>query len=241
LKKLGTGAIFRTETNPLHNRYLVRPVWIAACIATGCGHKPAPQASPATQPTTPLPTTGLSGQQVILLPLTLVAAEDSLHWETALRDRRATLARADSVVGALLQARAPEVTWVLPSEVRRAARRAPGLATDPDQLGTAMLRVERLTVVPDPLRGQVRTLAALSGGGGGRHVLFPVALIFRRAHPSPRVTPTAIPPTGRAELGLVLADIRTGRIEWRTIARGEGDDPWTTLARAMKTITPGLP
>jgi hypothetical protein len=241
LKKPGTGAIFRTETNPLPNKHLVRLVWIAACIATGCGHKPAPQASPAIQPTLPLPTTGLAGQQVILLPLTLVAAEDSLHWETALADRHATLARADSVVGALLQARAPEVTWVLPSEVRRAARRAPGLATDPDQLGTAVLRVERLTVVPDPLRGQVRTLAALSGGGGGRHVLFLVALIYRRVHLSPPGTPTAVPPTGRAELGLVLADIRTGRIEWRTIARGEGDDPWTTLARAMKTITPGLP
>ena len=84
---------------------------------------------------TPLPTTGLSGQQVILLPLTLVAAEDSLHWEAVLADRRATLARADSVIGALLEARAPEVTWVLPDAVRRAARRAPGIATDPDQLG----------------------------------------------------------------------------------------------------------
>jgi hypothetical protein len=237
LKKPGTGAIFRTETNPLHNKHLVRLMWIAACIATGCGHKPASKASPATQPTTPLPTTGLSGQQVILLPLTLVAAEDSLHWETVLGNRRATLARADSVVGALLEARAPEVTWVLPSEVRRAARRAPGLATDPDQLGTAVLRVQRLTVVPDPLRGQVRTLAALAGGGGGRHVLFPVALIYRRPHAVAGTTH----PTGVAELALVLADIRTGRIEWRTIATGEGDDPWTTLARAVKNITPGLP
>jgi hypothetical protein len=241
LKKPETGAIFRTETNPLHNKYLVRVVWIAACIATGCGHKPAPQASPALQPTMPLPTTGLSGQQVILLPLTLVAAEDSLHWETALGSRRATLARADSVVGALLEARAPEVTWVLPSEVRRAARRAPGLATDPDQLGTAVLRVQKLTVVPDPLRGQVRTLAALSGGGGGRHVLFPVALIFRRTPATAGATRPAARPTGLAELALVLADIRTGRIEWRTIATGEGDDPWTTLARAVKNVTPGLP
>ena len=187
---------------------------------------------------TPLPTTGLSGQQVILLPLTLVAAEDSLHWETVLADRHATLARADSMVGAMLEARAPEVTWVLPSEVRRAARRAPGLATDPDQLGTAVLRVQKLTVVPDPLRGQVRTLAALAGG---RHVLFLVALIYRRARPSPGGTHPAARPAGVAELALVLADIRTGRIEWRTIATGEGDDPWTTLTRAVKNITPGLP
>jgi hypothetical protein len=185
-----------------------------------------------------LPVTGLSGQQVILLPLTLVAAEDSLHWEKILNDRRATLGRADSVMGSLLTARAPEVSWVLPAEVRRAARRAPGLATDPDQLGTAVLRVQKLTVIPDPLRGQVRTLAALAGGGGGRHVLIPVALIYRRP---PASLGAARPAVGLAELALVLADIRTGRIEWRTVTIAEGDDPWIALNRAMKRITPGLP
>ena len=240
MKKPGPGAIFCTETNPLCNKYLVRLACIA-CIAAACGHKPAAQTTPAIPPATPLPVTGLSGQQVILLPLTLVAAEDSLHWESALGDRRATLARADSVMGALLVARAPEISWVLPDEVRRAARRAPGLATDPDHLGTAVLRVQKLTVVPDPLRGQVRTLAALAGGGGGRHVLIPVALIYRL----PRATVGAPRPVARtvgmAELVLVLADIRTGRIEWRTITTGEGDDPWITLTRAMKRVTPGLP
>jgi hypothetical protein len=224
----------------LNNKHLVYLTWIAAWIAAGCGHKPPPQAGAVTPLTAPLPTTGLSGQQVILLPLTLVAAEDSLHWDAMLANRRATLARADSVVGELLQARAPEVTWVMPSEVRNAARRAPGIATDPEQLGTAVLRVQKLTVVPDPLRGQVRTLAALAGGGGGRHVLFLVALIYRRAPPGPGAARPAAG-TGLAELALVLADIRTGRIEWRTITTGEGDDPWISLTRAMKKITPGLP
>lgn len=238
MKKLGPGAIFCTETNPLYNKYLVRFVWIA-CIAAGCGRKQASNATPALPPTTPLPVTGLSGQQVILLPLTLVAAEDSLHWEGMLADRRVTLTRADSVMGALLQARAPEVTWVLPGEVRRVARRAPGLVTDPDQLGTAVLRAQKLTIVPDPLRGQVRTLAALAGGG--RYVLIPVALIYRRARASGGGPRPAAAPTGVAEVALVLADIRTGSIAWRTIATGEGDDPWITLTRAVKQMTPGLP
>lgn len=237
MKKPGPGAIFRTETNPLHNKHLVRLVWIAAGFAAGCGHKPAPQAIPLPPPTLPLPTTALAGQQVVLLPLTLIAAEDSLHWESQLADRRATLNRVDSVVGALLTARAPEVSWVLPATVRRAARHAPGVATDPDQLGTAVLRVEKLTVVPDPLRGQVRTLAALSGG---RYVLIPVALIYRRAP----VPVGAAPPshrTGVAQFAFVLADIRTGHIGWRTIAIGEGEDPWVSLTRAVKNLTPGLP
>ena len=236
----GPGAIFRTETNPLCNKYLVRLAWIA-CLAAACGHKRAAQTTPAIPPATPLPVTGLSGQQVILLPLTLVAAEDSLHWEKPLGDRHTALARADSVMGELLVARAPEISWVLPDEVRRAARRAPGLATDPDHLGTAVLRVQKLSVVPDPLRGQVRTLAALAGGGGGRHVLIPVALIYRFP-PATVGAPHPVARTGgMAELALVLADIRTGRIEWRTITTGEGDDPWIALTRAMKRVTPGLP
>jgi len=214
-------------------------MWTLVCVGAGCGHKPAPEATPAIPPTLPLPTTGLAAQQVLLLPLTLVAAEDSLHWEAKLGDRRAALARADSLIGEMLQARAPEVTWVLPSEVRRAAHHAPGIAPDPEQLGTAVLRVPELTMIPDPLRGQVRTLAALAGGGGGRFVLIPAALIYRRAPAG--ATHPATPPTGLAELSLVLADVRTGQIAWRTTATGEGDDPWISLTHAMKNVTPGLP
>ena len=58
-----------------------------------CGGK-RPVQGPA--PAAPLPTGGLAGQQVSVLPLTLVAAEEELHWDTSLADRRAALGRADS-------------------------------------------------------------------------------------------------------------------------------------------------
>jgi hypothetical protein len=201
---------------------------MATAVLVGCGHKPPPQ---AIEPTAPLPTAGIAGQQVILLPLTLVAAQDSLHWDAALADHHATLARADSTVGMLLQTRVPEVTWVLPSELRRVARRAPGIATDPDQMGTALLRFRSLVIVPDPLRNQLRTLAALAGGGS--LALVPADLIYKR-------TPGR-PTDGTAELTLVLVDVRTGHVGWRTVARGEGNDPWTALTRAVKGLSPGLP
>jgi hypothetical protein len=35
--------------------------------------------------------------------------------------------------------------------------------------------------------------------------------------------------------------VRTGRIGFRTVARGAGDDPWTALVHAVKTLTPGMP
>ena len=199
-------------------------------VVLGCGGKKTDQ-PPVPVPTAPLPTAGISGQSVSVWPLTLVAAEDTLHWGTLLADRRATLDRCDSIIGNLLTGRSPEVTWVSPAELRRAARRAVGIATEPDQMGTAFLRAEKLIDVPDPLRYQIRTLVGIAGG---RFALVPAGLVYRHA-PG---TPVGV---GTAELSIVLIDTRVGKVGWRTVARGEGQDPWTALTRAMKSLTPGLP
>ncbi len=214
-------------TNPLQIKNLV-----AVALLAGCGGRKHAE-TPA--PTQPLPTAGLAAQQVSVLPLTLLAAEDSLNWQAQFADRRAALARADSVIGTLITARAPEVSWVLPDALRRAARRAPGIAPDPDQMGSAVLRAPKLETVPDPLRGELRTLVAL-GGNGGRFALVPAALVYRRAAAGPPDRPFAT-----AELTIAMVDARTGRVGFRTIARGDGDDPWSALTRAVKNLTPGLP
>src|SRR5207237_1128181 len=154
---------------------------------------------------------GIAAQQVGITPLTLIVAEDSLHWQALLGERRAALAKSDSVIGTLLTTRAPEVTWLLPDELRRAARRAPGIAPDPDQMGTAILLRGggREEIVPDPLRHELRTLAALVGAGGGRFVLVPAGLVFRR---------TGGPADGRWGGG----GVRLGRAVRRDERRGEG-------------------
>jgi hypothetical protein len=196
-----------------------------------------PEQSPTPAPTAPLPTAGLAGQKVALTPLALVAAEDSLHWDAVIADRRVTLDKIDSIITTLLAARAPEVTWVPPAELRRVARRAVGIATDPDQLGTPFLRAEKLVDVPDPLRYQLRTLVGLIGG---RFAMVPASLVFRAADSSN----SAVGPSSRqavAELSIVMIDTRVGKVGWRTVARGEGSDPWTALTRAVKSLTPGLP
>jgi hypothetical protein len=220
-------------TNPLKDNYFVRRVACGVVIAAAlsCGGKKSAQ-EPAPVPTAPLPTAGLAGQRVALTPLALVAAEDTLHWDALIGDRRVTLDKSDSIIATLLTARAPEVTWVGPAELRQTARRAPGIAADPDQMGTPFLRAEKIVVVPDPLRHQLRTLLGLVGG---RYAMVPAGLVFRQ---------TAGRPNGRtatAELSVVLIDTRIGRIGWRTVARGEGDDAWTALTRAVKSLTPGLP
>jgi hypothetical protein len=249
LKIHGAGTILRAVTNALQIKSLVRGSWCvaSAAVLTACSHK---SQTPTPQPTAPLPTAGIAAQPVGVLPLTLVAAEDSLHWAALLGERRTALAKADSIIGTLLKARAPEVTWLLPDDLRRVARRAPGIAPPPDQMGTAILfrpSEQKPEMVPDPLRSELRTLAALAGGG--RYALVPAGLTFRRTGGpadgrSVSQHPTARPPdrpTATAELTMVLVDVRTGWVGFRTVARGEGDDPWTALTRAVKSLTPGLP
>ncbi len=249
MKIRGAHTILRAVTNPLQIKSLVRAVWygIGCAALAACQHR---SETLTPEPTAPLPTAGIAAQPVAVLPLTLIAAEDSLHWEAVLGERRAALAKSDSIIGTLLKARAPEVTWMLPDELRRAARRAPGIAPAPDQMGSAILfhpSKQQPEMVPDPLRGELRTLAALVGGG--RYALVPAGLAYRRAtalgggprsvgaqHAAPLLHAVAT-----AELTIVLVDVRTGRVGFRTVARGEGDDPWTALTRAVKTLTPGLP
>jgi len=212
---------------------LLKAKYLVVLAAVACGPKKASQ-PPPPEPTAPLPTAGIAGQKVALTPLALVAAEDSLHWDTLIAARRATLDKSDSIITTLLSARAPEVTWVGPPELRRIARRAPGIVTDPDQMGTPFLRASNIIDVPDPLRYQLRTLVGLVGG---RFAMVPAGLVFRK----PAVGPSGRPAVATAELSVVLIDTRTGKIGWRTIARGEGDDPWTALTRAVKSLTPGVP
>ncbi len=206
---------------------------LLACLS--CGGKKSDQ-PPTPLPTAPLPTAGLTGQRVALTPLALVAAEESLHWDALIGDRRTTLDKSDSIIATLLGARASEVTWVGPAELRHIARRAPGIAADPDQMGTPFLRATNIVDVPDPLRYQLRTLMGLVGG---RYVLVPAGLVFRVARPG--AAPGGSPAAAAAELSVVLIDSRVGKVGWRTTARGEGGDPWTALTRAVKSLTPGLP
>jgi len=217
-------------TNLLKDNYFVRNAWygVGLLAVLGCGGKKSDQ-QPTPAPTAPLPTAGLAGQKVGVTPLNLVAAEDTLHWDSLIGNRRVTLDKSDSIIGTLLAARAPEVTWAGPAELRRVARRAAGIVADPDQMGTAFLRAGALVDVPDPLRYQLRTLMGLVGG---RFVMVPAGLVFR---------PSGRPAVAVAELSVVLIDTRVGKVGWRTVARGEGEDPWTALTRAVKSLTPGVP
>jgi hypothetical protein len=182
----------------------------------------------AQVPAPPVPTGSLAGQSVAVLPITLVAADPTLQSDTlydGYRDRRATLLWADSLIGDAFVGRAPEVKWVLPPTLRKVARRAPGLVGDPDQMGQAVMRAPNLHTIPDPLRSNLRNLVALTDG---RIIMIPAALGFtldsaRAVH---------------ADLSLVAADARSGKVLWRGQAIGSGATPSAALATALTAALP---
>ena len=212
-------------------RLLFHPVaLLALALACGGGQSgpaPAPQPAPRrpVQVLHPLVTPAIAGQQVSVFPLTILVSDDTLLTQQPLADHAQALHWADSLIGAALQSRSPEVLWILPPELRKIARRAAGLATDPDHMGHAVLRSTKLNEIPDPLRSQMRGLVALAGG---RFALVPAALSF-----------TAEPGIGlRAELSMALADTRTGKVGWRTVATGFGATPLNALKAALEALIP---
>jgi hypothetical protein len=202
-----------------------RAPFIIACVLLLARPIAGQQTPP---PPLPVPVQSLGGQDVAVMPITLVAIDPAFGSDTLFaryRDHRATLNWADSLIGRTLTERAPEVKWVLPPRLRKLARRAPGLVDDPDEMGQAMLRSPRLKEVPDQLRPPLRNLMALVNG---RIVFVPAALGFSR-DPDGQV---------RAELSLVAADTRSGRILWRSVPVASGATPGAALAGALAAVLP---
>ena len=186
------------------------------------------------QPKPPVPaialaTGTLAGQGVIVLPLTMVVRDPRVPGGTGAPARAAMLAWGDSLLADALAERAPEVTWILPPALRRTAARSPGLLPSPDQMGQSVLRAPNLEVVPDPLRGYLRQLIALSGGG--RFALIPAALFLEPA-PGDSL---------KVQLSAVLTDGRLGRIVWRTLLVGQGETADQAYRAALATMLPATP
>ncbi|MES2305724.1 MAG: hypothetical protein V4558_09455 [Gemmatimonadota bacterium] len=189
-----------------------------ACAATAQQGKPAKVAAAPSLLLAPL-----AGQAIPVLPITFLLSDSvtppGLPAENAVR-----LAWADSIVAATLQLRGPEVTWVLPAELRRVAKRAPGLVTDPDRMGQAMLRNDGFNRTPDPLRSYLRSLSAMTDS---RDILVPAAVRFVPAASGAKV-----------EVTLVLVDSRNGQVLFRSHPVGAGATAAEALTAAIAHILP---
>jgi len=210
------------------------PSIIIALLSISCAagaQQPAPPTSPPAQAkpqVLPVPTEAMVGQNVALMPITLIAPDPALQSDTIYapyRERRTALLWADSLIGDAFSGRAPEVRWVLPAELRKVARRSPGIVGDPDQMGQAALRSPKLRDIPDPLRSSLRNLMAVVGG---RVVMVPASIGFGRQADG----------LIRADLSLAAADTRSGKVIWRSLATGSGANPREALDAALAAVLP---
>lgn len=185
-----------------------------------------PSATKGQTPAVALATSGLAGQTVAVLPLTMTLWDPHIPGGAGPKARATIRHWADSLLGDALLERATEVKWVLPPELRRVASRAVGMMPSPDQMGQAIMRAPGLREMPDPLRSYVRQLVALAGGA--RFAFIPAALYL-------------IPAPGDSlsvQLAAVLADGRNGRVVWRTLAVGRGETAADAYRAALETILP---
>jgi len=177
-----------------------------------------------------LVTTSIAGQPVAVLPLTMVLADRRVPG-TGSSAARATLAHwADSLLADVLTERATEVNWILPPQLRVAARRSAGMVPNPDQMGHAVMRSPNLKDVPDPLRSYLRQLLGIAGGA--RYAFIPASL---------SIVPAGVNGDSLSmSLSAVLADGRFGKVVWRTLAVGTGEDAESAFQAALATIFPAV-
>ena len=205
----------------------VSPLLLLAVIGCGKGTTAQDQGQAPTPavPARSLYTATMAGQKIAVLPMTMVLAEPPLSTESPFIDRVTALRWADSLLGYALENRAPEVSWVLPEDLRAMAKRAPTVAPDPDKMGQSVMAAPRLDFMPDPLRSYARSLVAIAGG---RHLLIPAAATFSRPGGGPV----------KVEISIVMTDARNGRVTWRTLAVGEGASAAVAVSEALRVMLP---
>lgn len=168
----------------------------------------------------------LAGQVVAVMPMTMVVRDSGLTDSLLARPRAEVLRWSDSLLGEILLETAPEVTWMLPEELRKTARKGAGMIPDPDRMGQSVLRSEQLKTVPDPLRSNLRTLMALAGG---RYAFIVASVEYGQDEEG----------ASRVTLAAVLADTRTGAVSWRSKnAIGTGSKPADAFKAAVKSFMP---
>lgn len=199
-------------------------ILVTSVVGGSCARVQAGPKTPKPLPAPALLLAPLAGQPIAVLPATYVISNGDVPGIPAAR--LAQLAWIDSVIGEALQARGPDARWMLPAELRRIAKRAPGIVTNPDQMGQATMRFEGFKKVPDPLFANIRSLVALTGS---RFVMIPAAFRFSQTADGIKVEAT-----------LVLADTRSGLIPWRSSPIATAATAGAALAATITWILPDL-
>ncbi|MCU0620686.1 MAG: hypothetical protein MUC69_04195 [Gemmatimonadales bacterium] len=173
----------------------------------------------------------LSGQSMPIFPLGAYVLDTTALRDSALQDwrtRQQVGARFDALLATYFTDNAPDVRWIGPAELRRIAKRAPGMLVDPDRVGLQQLAPRNVKRVPDPLSARLRQYVALTDA---RAAFCPVLLGMTREYKDGVAG-------YRADLTAVVVDARLGDVRWRSNATGRGRTPEAALRTAIATMVP---
>jgi hypothetical protein len=202
---------------------------IAALTLAGCAKHSARSTTPedaiASIRAAPLPVEALAGGSALLLPVGVLVLGDSAAMNPDLVNRRFGLpAAAGAALDTALKQSARSVKWLGLAEQRRALRLGAALGLDPERFETGYLIGSRVEALTDPLWGQLRTMMGMTGA---RIAIAPAGVKIDRRGGAYVATYV-----------LVMADARTGQLQWR--GRTEGPPaatPEAALLAAARAVT----
>lgn len=162
--------------------------WILLAGVCACVHHPPPPGPGMSQGVPP----DLRGTRVMLLPV---------------QQSTGISGNLDSELAFALQARGPQVHWVLPASMDSALVLSPGLQTRTHGLPVAAFGAAEIKRIGDPLYGDLRRLGAVANAD--------VALLPVQASMVQDTTGSAV------RLWAALVEVRTGRVLWYGIVQGD--------------------
>jgi len=178
----------------------VRTVPLLLLLGTGCGGPKAPPTAGEARGAIP----DLRGRTVMVLPPQSLAGVSSA-------------VNPDAELVYALSSRGEEVLWVFPEEMEAILRRSPSVQARIRNLPVGFFLQAEVERIGDPLYGELRRLAALTGA---EIALLPVELRYG---------------DGAYRIAAALLDPRTGRVYWYGIIAGNPGPPEDPGALASTT------
>src|SRR5215472_3983265 len=206
----------------------------------GCAH--APPEPVDLRPLPARPGTGLGGERVIVLPLSMIRHGDSFGFAEQITNPREYLVNLNAQIEHRLTERAPRTTWVFPNTLVQVASKNPGYLSDPFGLDPSQFAPDRWRPgqkLEDPLAGELRNYTSFVDA---RVALILVELRFvprpmPRNHTLPEgeramLLADSAHHMARAVVRIAVVDTRTTEVLWASDVVG---DPAAALTPAVGT------
>jgi hypothetical protein len=202
----------------MNNWGKVLAIGIACGLGTACG---------GGGPAETVPAGGLGmlrGETVLVLPVQYVQRVPG-GWIGGASNEAEAARQADTELAFALNERGGRAVWVLPEQQLRTLQRRPSVDIDPEALSADEARSEGVDLVDvkDPLRSEIRMLAALFDC---RYAILPLEIGYEVDEKSQ---------TGYLGILTMLIDTRRAQVLWSGVIAESGDQP-PASAGAMATL-----